>query len=419
MNNFKVSLTHKSVTEDILTSLEYFEAKGDSVLNCCLKWMLVDLHPEIIRVGYLNNITSAIQGTRFLVKVAVQKGWREMMILNPEIYERLKILADLTSEDTKGDYEIFSQYEHVFEDALEAFFGCLAISMMNDGRTFGAAMEISRNIVTWMFTTTYFEGPNNPPGLTATYLGVTDSATVFRDLYQNANELHWNAEQAFDDGELRGEIRNVVYKGKTLYSYEIPASFQWTIYHWDGVKPMDEKGDVKQYYNKHNRKVLYIGPRSFDKARSKQEACTEAMKLLAEGKYIEYDGNSSKIRNWKDDAQVFDRVLNGEKPFRPKEVIRDLTRSYIMKHPLEFDSQNSHQDWEGFYSTHVLGVIRKRQGARRGDRAEREEETEQEKMCRERAKREKEKQKQKSGAPTSFTQPTFQAKRRFTGSKNI
>lgn len=324
MENFKASVTHLSATGRVDTSLEYFEKYGDTVVNLCINWWIATMHPDLVSVHVGASILSAVKGTKYLGIVGDQKGWRDVMIIDPRVTERLKFLAGKTKAFTatekhpEGDIAKLKEYDKIAEDAVEAFFGCLTMTMLQDGQTFGAAIEVANNIFFWMLNTTYFDD-SGVPGLDINK--DLDPATTLRDLYQNKNELGWN----LDTGVTK-EVRNFHRDPETGLS--IPDAFRHVIYHWVGV-PINKTGDVRQDYTAKNRRVLYIGNWSFDEGESKKKAAQEALKLLAEGKENVY------------------RMVDGEYIFVKQ---NDLGERHTIKHPpRKNDATKKRKDVYGVY----------------------------------------------------------------------
>lgn len=325
MANFKASVTHLSVTNDVSTSLEYFEKYGDTVVNLTINWWIATMHPDLVSVSVGANKLSAIKGTKYLGIIGNQKGWRDVMIVSPDVEERLKFLASktqaytATKEHPEGDITMLEEYDEITEDAVEAFFGCLVMSMREDGQTFGAAIEVANNIMFWMLNTTYF-GDSDVPGLDID--ADLDPATTLRDLYQNKNELGWNLHKG-----VTSHVENFhLDEGGNA----VPDAFRHVIYHWDCVK-VGNTGDVMQDYTDKNRKLLYVSDWSFDEEASKKRASVEALKLLAAGKANVYDVIGQEY------------VLKGQ---------ADLSRKYVLQHPPK--KTKAEKKWKGVYDVYII-----------------------------------------------------------------
>lgn len=279
MLNFKKTLIHASVSNNTSNSLEYFEKIGDTVVNMCVNWWLPRSHPEIVNIGFMDIFLSSYKGTKYLSDIALEKGWEKMVHINPTDLQYLKSLVK--NWDYSSLWEL-SDYRKVFEDAIESFFGCLVFSMLQDGKSFGAGVEVAYNIFYWMIETTHFGGPDKPEGPLLDYEDIEDPRITLRDLYQNDEEgLKWNFDFAVSDEEVPG------YIGPN--GERVPTSYQFTVWHWDGIRCDPGEKDCKRVFNKFNRKKLYEGKKTIEKAQGKKDAIQEALKLLAQG--VDQDGN--------------------------------------------------------------------------------------------------------------------------------
>ena len=301
MSNFKASITHQSVTNNIMTSLEFFEKIGDTVINLCVRWWVVRAHPEIKNIGYQNIVYDALKGTWYLGKIGIEKGWVDVVKVRRDAMNKLENMARKI-----GKLADLSEYVKIYEDSVESFFGCLVYSMLDDGKTFGAAIEVSNQIFLWMIETTHFNGPDEPPGMPTSYKDVYDPITILRNLYQDkASGLRWNHELAYDR-----KIRDGYYEGDVW----IPPAWKWTVYHWDNAGPIKEEENSKSVYNINNREVLYESDWVYDDDKdgmtSKKAANRTALKLLesgvtSEGKKIKPHpvtmevNPSNEVKQWK------------------------------------------------------------------------------------------------------------------------
>lgn len=326
MANFRASVTHISVTGDATTSLEYYEKYGDTVVNLCINWWIATTHPDLVSVHVGAGLLSAIKGTKYLGLIGEQHGWGDVMILDPEIIVRLKFLAGKTKDFTatkehpEGYIGKMRDYVKIFEDAVEAFFGCLTMTMLDDGQSFGAAIEVANNIFFWMLNSTQFFGPDEPPGLDITK--DLDPATTLRDLYQNKNELGWN----FHAGVVT-QKKDYYFDQET--GQNVPVAFRYVIYHWDKAD-IGTTGDVMRDYTTNNRKLLYVSDWSFDEKEAKRKASKDVLKLLAEGKANVYEVKGNEY------------ILKGT---------TKLSKKYVLQHPP--DPTSSEKKWKGVYSTYI------------------------------------------------------------------
>jgi len=311
MENFKKSVTHASVTNNTQNSLEYYEKLGDTVVNMCVNWWIHIAHPEVASIGFMDLILTSLKGTKYLGRMGIEKGWEKVVQINKKDLEDLNRYVREWNHDSIRD---LGEYIKVYEDAVEAFFGCLVSTMLQDGKTFGAAVEVAYRIFFWMLETTHFHGPDKPAGVSVDYFDVANPIAQHRDLYQNEeNGLKWNHEIAFFNGNQKAYTDDM---GRL-----VPETWQWTVFHWDGIQRQPGQ-NYKDAFTKENRKILYQGPRSIDEGLSKMAAAQKALDLLAKG---EYQSSSGKIGK--------------------------LSRTYKIRAHL--DPLNPEKEWKGFYYSHV------------------------------------------------------------------
>jgi dsRNA-specific ribonuclease len=303
--NFKTALTHNSISENVLESLEYYETAGDTVVNLGISWWTVLYHPEIVNIDFFAKTKHALAGTGYLGKIGIKLGFEAFVLVNEN---DMKIFDDVEEYSRKKGRDISRQdvweYVKIYEDAVEAFFGCLVKTMVEDGHSFGAAIEIAFTIIVWMIEDVLVQSVN--------YEDIYDPSSLLRDLYQNKeNGLRWVVKEGWMKEIERDD--------------EGPLPMQRVkIYHWDQVKPLSDpyaelsSEYLEKYFSKSNRKILYISPWIYgeDEKGVKQEASKEALKLLAKGE--DYLGNK-------------------------------LSKKYAIK--TKVNPCNSRRSWEGFFKS--------------------------------------------------------------------
>lgn len=331
MADFKTSTVHRSINQKTTSSLEYFEKIGDTVVNLCIGWWFPVLHPEIINIGYMDYVLAAMKGTTYLSRVAIEHGWERVVSVREEDLQYLKdievYMKAHPSEYEKFSYKESEAYLELYEDALEAFFGCLVYVMLKDGKSFGTGMQVAFNIFTWLVENTHFDGPKNPPGVSLGYSDIKDPATRFRNLYQNINEgLRWGVDTATSSTKDKKYEQPGFWAKTSKGDLWIPKMYRIAVYHWDGLR-CPEGVNPKNFFTTKNRKLLIESKWSPDKTILRRKYTEEALRLLREGK----DAFGNK-----------------------------LTKTYQPRHPLK--PLEDYKAWDGFYYDRYQNTIVKVSG---------------------------------------------------------
>lgn len=113
LEKFLTAFTHP--TYDKENNYEYFEFRGDTILNTASAVYIRKRFPKIVSVRWLTTIKHKIIGKEFLAKVAENAGYRDFIRYGDEIKEILR---------TK-EWEISKEYQSMMEDVFEAVIGVI------------------------------------------------------------------------------------------------------------------------------------------------------------------------------------------------------------------------------------------------------------------------------------------------------
>jgi hypothetical protein len=217
------------MTNNVLTSLEYFEKFGDTIVNMCINWWIPIVHPEIKSIGFADLILSSMKGSKYLGFIGIEKGWEDMVTVRKEDMQFLEDVARDTGANTKGEIRdvlrSMREYIKIYEDSIEAFFGTVVWTMMQDGKTFGTGVEVCFQIFFWMVSTTHFQGKDKPPGISLKPTDIAGPDVLLTDLYQQKTQgLRWGIESAT-------ERETVFGVNSEKYGRKLPNRDRWTIFH--------------------------------------------------------------------------------------------------------------------------------------------------------------------------------------------
>ncbi len=156
---FNKARTHSSW--DPIDNHQLYEFLGDVVINEFVAFYIRERYPRVISVKWLTRIKHYAISKKQLAILARAEGL-EKHILH-------KILVPNVMENS-------IEYMSVLEDIMEAFFGCLVISMKNVGFHHGAAVEVSHNILRSFF---------DVDDINMEYTVVFDAISRLKELYES------------------------------------------------------------------------------------------------------------------------------------------------------------------------------------------------------------------------------------------
>ena len=234
---FKIAFTHWSA--DHIKNYERYEYLGDVIINEFVVSYINKRYPLITSVKWLTRIKHNLVGNKFLARLTEKEGLLKYVIYGKEVQE---LIAN-KDKNIKGQTEYKRHYYAMLEDIMEAFFGCLVLTIEKLGKKHGTAIELANNILQG-----FFDAVDIPLG----YEDVFDYVTRTKELYEFKQKgLLWPFDQAFETRKIEDGI------------------FEVSIYGW----PLGDKTPI-------DKNMVKLATETGDKKDAKQTVCKRALEIL-------------------------------------------------------------------------------------------------------------------------------------------
>lgn len=140
LDEFVKAFTH--VSADRVNNYEVYEALGDTVVNACIMRYISEKYPEIVNIEWLTKLKNLFQSKVWLFRIAMVLGFEKWVRYSLEDFEVFYQVPN---------YRNTQEYQSIFEDTTEAFFGCFLECFIKSGYSFGAALQIAYYVLWWAF----------------------------------------------------------------------------------------------------------------------------------------------------------------------------------------------------------------------------------------------------------------------------
>lgn len=198
MAEFKIAFTHPSAGEE--KDYQLYEFLGDVVINEFVAFYLRERFPKVISVKWITRLKHNLISKKALANIAIKEGLEKFVIYGEDI-AYLKANPHLDEKN---------EYVSMLEDVMEAFCGCLSTVIIKEGKLFGTATEICRNILKSFF---------DAMTISLEYEDVFDSVTILKELYETKTMgLEWPNDQVYLYSKKEGPIP--VYSA-TVYGWPL------------------------------------------------------------------------------------------------------------------------------------------------------------------------------------------------------
>jgi dsRNA-specific ribonuclease len=253
---FQKAFTHRSF--DPVDHFDMYEHLGDPIVNAFTSLYIHQRFPEIKNVGYASKIWANLKGKRHLALIS-RKQFTGLVRYSEEWVEEIKI------ENPNLEKNI--EFRSLYEDAFEAFCGCLVDCITRVGFGYGAAIEVCHNILR-----TFFDAET----ISIKYEDVYDPVTRLKELYTSTKfGLRWveHRDATYYQG-IKGKMESHPPRGDKYQTIEkldgAGDKYRVKIWGW----PL---GDKKV---KLSNEMLLAEVEAYGKAAAKAKASKIALRVL-------------------------------------------------------------------------------------------------------------------------------------------
>lgn len=265
--NARIAFTHSSYDPE--KNYEMYEYFGDPIINEFVPWYIHHRFPRIKSIKWLTRIKHNLISKRYLAQLARAQGLERFIRFGDSLttkkgkpfllkdaidFLRTKPISEIT-----GHQAAFT-YLSLLEDAMEAFFGWLVMTIEDSGKSHGVAIQICHNILRSFF---------DAEDISIKYDDVFDAVSRLKELYESKSRgYRWPNDKAYVITTIKQDYATGMV---------VDDRFKVDVFGWP-------KGDKKVTDENKVKLATEIG---FDKDDAKQKAASKALQVLAKTYHIQ------------------------------------------------------------------------------------------------------------------------------------